>query len=416
MKIVFIQPNVGFKGHAWEALGIGYLISYLKKYYKKNLDIAFYSAFYDSDETIIKDCQDADIICFTCTSPQYEHGLKIAKEIKKENNLIVFGGVHASVLSDLVFKEDSIDIVVKGEGEKAMLKIVEQADKEMKITKKIYEIDYIENIDDIPFPDRKAIKNERNIQKAYKDNNIRITSILSSRGCPFNCSFCSSRGIWGRVSRLRSPLNILSEFENLINEWNIEFIKFADDTFTINKQRTIDFCKLKLEKGISTPYGVNAHVNMVDEESLKYLAKSNCEELWYGVESGSPKILKDIQKNTNLDKIKEVFRLTKKYGMKTRAYFLLGAPNETIEDIKMTEKLCDEIKPDIVGFTLLAPYPVNEYFDYEIMKNWDWSAFDEYNNDWVKTKTLSNQQLKQEQKRLIEKYQNKITFRQKQEK
>jgi len=92
---------------------------------------------------------------------------------------------------------------------------------------------------------------------------------------------------------------------------------------------------------------------------------------------------------------------------------LLGTPNETIEDIKMTERLCDEIQADVVGFSLLAPYPVNEYFDYETMKSWDWSLFDEYNNRWVYTKTLTNKQLRQEQKRLIEKYQKKITFRQK---
>jgi len=78
--------------------------------------------------------------------------------------------------------------------------------------------------------------------------------------------------------------------------------------------------------------------------------------------------------------------------------------------------LCDEIQPDIVGFSLLAPYPANEYFDYEKMGNWDWSIFDEYNNDWVHTRTLTNQQLKQEQKRLIEKYQKNITFRQKNKK
>ncbi|OGZ18937.1 MAG: hypothetical protein A2175_02290 [Candidatus Nealsonbacteria bacterium RBG_13_42_11] len=414
MKIVFIQPNVGFKGHTWEALGIGYLISYLKKYYEKKLDIAFYSAFYDSEETIINACRDANIVCFTCTSPQYKHGLLLAKQVKKKTNLIVFGGPHPSALPDLVLKDNSIDVVVKGEGEKAILKIVEDTSKGLNISKQIYQFDYIKDIDNIPYPDRKAIKNERNIEQAYADNGIRITSILSSRGCPFGCSFCCSRCVWGRVPRLRSAPNILNEFEYLIKEWKIEFIKFADDTFTISKQRVIDFCKLKLEKGIKTPYGVNAHINTVDEESLKYLAESNCQELWYGVESGSPKILKDMHKNTTLDRIKEIFKLTKEYGIKTRAYFLLGTPNETIEDIKMTENLCDEIRPEIVGFSLLAPYPINEYFDYEKMKNWDWSIFDEYNNDWVSTKTLTNQQLKQEQKRLIEKYQKKITFRQKQ--
>jgi radical SAM superfamily enzyme YgiQ (UPF0313 family) len=415
MKLVFIQPNVGFKGHTWEALGIGYLVSYLKKYYKKKLEILFYSAFYDSDEDIINNSKDANIICFSCTSPQYKHALWLAKQIKKKNNLIVFGGIHSSALPNLVLKDDPIDIVVIGEGEKSMVKIVEMAAEGVKISKQTYQFDYIEDINSIPFPDRRTIKNERNIEEAYNDSGIRITSILSSRGCPFKCSFCCSHCLWGRTPRLRSPLNILDEFEQLVKEWKIEFVKFADDTFTINKGRIIDFCKLKIEKRIKIPYGANAHVNTIDEESLKYLAESNCTELWYGVESGSLKILKDIHKSTNLDRIKKVFHLTKIYGIKTRAYFLLGMPNETIEDIGMTERLCDELQPDIVGFTLLAPYPINEYYDYETMKDWDWSAFDEYNNEWVHTETLTNQQLKQEQKRLVEKFQKKITFRQKDE-
>lgn len=415
MKIVFIQPNTGFKGHTWEALGIGYLISYLKKFYNKNLDIEFYSGFYDSDDTIITACEDADIIGFSCTSPQHKHGLELAKKIKKKGNRIVFGGVHPSAFSDLLLKEDSIDGVVKGEGENAMLQLVRDMDEGMDVSKPVYHFDQIKNLDILPFPDRKAIKNERNIQQAYEDNGVRITSVLSNRGCPYRCSFCCSHVVWQRKTRFRSPENVLDEVEELIKDWNIQFLKFSDDTFTLNKKWIVDFCNLKLGRGIDIPYGGNAHVNTIDEDLLKHLAESNCQELWYGVESGSPRILKDMHKSTDIERIKEVFRLTKEYGINTRAYFLLGMPNETIEDIVMTENLCDEIQPDIVGFSLLSPFPCNEYFDYKMMKDWDWSMFDEYNNEWVRTKTLTNDQLKEIQRRLVEKYQKKITFRQKQE-
>jgi len=412
MKIIFIQPNVGFKGHAWEALGLGYIISYLKKHFEGDLDIEFYSGFYDTDEQITKACKEADVVGFGCTSPQYKHGLRLARQIKTKENRIVFGGVHPSALPNLVLKEDCVDAVVVGEGEKAMLQIVEDIDKGVDISGRIYRSEYIENLDDIPFPDRKAIKNERNIQQAYQDEGKRMTSVLSSRGCPFRCSFCCSHVVWQRKIRFRSPLNILDEAEQLVRYWSIQFLKFADDTFTINKQRVIDFCKLKIEKGIKISYGANAHVNTVDEDLLKHLAESGCRELWYGVESGSPRILKKMHKNTDINKIREVFKLTKEYGIKTRAYFLLGMPGETAEDIEMTEKLCDELQPDIVGFTLLSPFPINQYFDYETMVNWDWSMFDEYGNDWVHTETLTNKELKDIQNRLAEKYQHVIAFRQ----
>ncbi len=413
MKIVFVQPNVGFNGHTWEALGIGYIISYLRKHYVGSLNIEFYSEFYDKVEQIIGACKDADIIGFSCTSPQYKNGLRLAKQIKTKSNRTVFGGIHPSALPDLVLGEDCIDAVVTGEGERAMLQLVEDVGKGVDISNRIYSTDYIKNLDDLPFPDRKTIKNERNIQQALQDEGIRITSVLSSRGCPFRCSFCCSHISWQRRVRSRSPANILDEIEQLIRDWNIQFFKFADDTFTINKQQVTEFCKLKIKRGIKIPYGANACVNTMDDELLRYLAESGCQELWYGVESGSPRILKEIHKNTDINKIKAVFKLTKEYGMKARAYFVLGMPDETIEDIEMTDRLCDELQPDIAGFTLLAPFPINEYFDYETMREWDWSMFDEYSNDWVHTQTLSNQALKDIQRRLVKKYQHIAAFRQK---
>jgi anaerobic magnesium-protoporphyrin IX monomethyl ester cyclase len=416
MKIVFVQPNVGFKGHTWEALGIGYLISYLKKNYTGKLDVEFYSGFYDSDEQIISACKNADIIGFGCTSPQYKHALNLARQIKTPKNHITFGGIHPTVLPELVLKEECVDSVAAGEGEKAILQLVKDLADGRNIRKKRYETDYITNLDDIPFPDRTAIKNERNIMQAFRDEGTRITSMLASRGCPFRCSFCCSRNVWSSETRFRSTNNLLDEMEVLVKDWNVEFLKFSDDTFTVNKQRVIDFCIKKMERKITLPYGANAHINTIDEDLLQYLEKSGCQELWYGVESGSPRILKEMHKSTNIPKIKEVFKLTKEHGIKTRAYFLLGIPSETIEDIEMTEKLCDEIQPDMVGFTLLAPFPTNEYFDYKKMVNWDWSTFDEYSNDWVSTKTISNKELKSIQKRLVEKYQKVATFRQRQQK
>jgi len=416
MKIVFVQPNVGFKGHTWEALGIGYIVAYLRKHYTGDLDIDFYSGFYDADEQIIQAGRDADIVGFGCTSPQYRHGLNLAKQIKTKNNYTVFGGIHPSALPDLVSKEACVDAVVIGEGEKAMLKLVEDVAQGKSISKLRSTADYIKDLDDMPFPDRKTIKNERNIQQAVSDEGVRITSVLSSRGCPFRCSFCCSHVLWGHRVRFRSSANILDEVEELIRDWNIQFFKFADDTFTVNKERIIEFCRLKIERGIKIPYGANAHVNTMDEEMLKYLAESGCQELWYGVESGSPRILKEMRKNTDINRIKEVFKLTRDYGIKTRAYFLLGMPDETSEDIEMTDRLCDELRPDIVGFTLLAPFPSNEYFDPETMTGCDWSVFDEYGNDWVNTGTISNQELKDIQQRLVAKYQNIAAFRQRQKK
>ncbi|MFC2034996.1 B12-binding domain-containing radical SAM protein [Chloroflexota bacterium] len=416
MRIVFIHPDVGFNGHTWEATGIGYVVAYLRKHYMDNLDIEFYSGFYDEDDLIVAASRNADIIGFSCTSPQYKHGLYLARQIKTRSNRIVFGGVHPSVLPEQVLREDCIDAIIVGEGEEAMLRLVNDVAKGLDIHKHNYRADYINNLDNLPFPDRKTIKNERNIQQAFQDEGIRITSVLSSRGCPFQCSFCCSHALWQRKVRFRSPSNILDEIEQVIADWDIQLLKFSDDNFTVNKSRVIEFCRLKIERGVKIPYGANAHVNTMDEELIKHLAESGCQELWYGVESGSPRILKEVRKHTDIDKIKAAFKLTKEYGIKTRAYFLLGIPSETSSDIEMTERLCDELQPDIVSFFLVAPYPTNEYFDFDTMSEWDWSTFDEYGNDWVHTQTLSNKVLKDTQERLVEKYQDIASFRQRRKK
>jgi radical SAM superfamily enzyme YgiQ (UPF0313 family) len=235
MKIVFVQPNVGFKGHTWEALGVGYIISYLRQNSGHEHEISFYSAFYDSDESIVDACSDADVIAFTCTSPQYRHGLSLAGRVKTEANKVVFGGVHPSALPHDVVKEPCIDAVVQGEGERSMLRIVDEMEADHALSRTIYNSAYIEDLNAVPFPDRKTIKNERNIDQAYRDNGSRITSVLSSRGCPYRCSFCCSSVVWKRVVRFRSPGNILDEFEDVQRDYKIQFIKFADDTFTVKK-------------------------------------------------------------------------------------------------------------------------------------------------------------------------------------
>lgn len=402
MKIAFVQPK---SFHTWEALNIGYLASSLKLNGFSNL--LFFSGFFDKDEETIRECREADIIGFSCTSPQMKHALQLAKQIKKTNNWIVFGGVHPSSLPEDTLKYEFIDAVVVGEGEQAIVEIAKGN------RKKIIKMPYIQNLDNIPFPDRIFIKQERNIQQAFYENNLRIGSIFSSRGCPFRCRFCASNQVWSRIVRFRSPENILNEFIKLVDDYKIDFVKFSDDTFTLKRDLVMDFCRRKIEKNVKTKWGCNIRVNTVDREILELMRKANCTEVWAGVESGSPNILKDMQKDITINQVKEIFKITKDLGFFRRAYILLGMPNENYKDIKMTEELIDEIKPDYVGFTILASYPGTEFYNHKQYANTDWSLVDEYENRLTNTRYLSNEDLHREQKRLITKYQRIITFRQK---
>ena len=409
MKIVFVQPKTEF-GNTWEALNIGYLASYLKEHFFGEVEMEFYSGFFDKDKEIIEAGRKADVIAFSVTSPQLKHAHYLADEIKSPQNYIVFGGVHPSALPEDtldVLEGSAVDACVVGEGEKAFHCVVTGTNG------KIVKCPYIEDLDTIPFPDRKLIKQERNIEVAYKDNGVRIGSMITSRGCPYHCVFCASHCVWGRKTRFRSAENILGEFHQIVRDWKLDFVKFSDDTFGLDRDIAIEFCERKININDKTPWGCNIRVDNLDDYLLFKMEWAGCEELWMGVESGSQKILNDMRKGITVEQIREAFRIANDFGFKRRAYCLLGMPNETLADIKMTESLIDEIKPDSVGFTILAPYPGTAFYDEKIHRNTDWSKVDEYSNSLTRTKYLSNEELQEEQKRLVKKYQGKITFRQK---
>lgn len=401
-KVVFLQPR---SFHTWEALNIGYLASYLKAHEYSN--IGFFSEYFDKKKEIVEGCRDADIIGISCTSPQYRGALSLAKLIKKRRNLIVLGGVHASAVPTSVLESGAVDIVVVGEGERAMLEIVEGN------RKNIIKCSYVSSLDSIPFPDRQVINQERNIQQAYRENGKRIASILASRGCPFCCTFCASSSVWSRRVRYRTAQNILEEFAKLVKDMSIDFVKFCDDTFTLRRDIVTEFCEQKIRLGIKTPWGCNARADSVDKSVLKLMHSAGCEELWIGVESGAKAILRDMNKAIDIEDVKRVFRESKNIGFVRRAYVLLGMPNEDYSDIAQTEDLIDEIQPDMVGFTILAPYPGTAHYNSDLHKDVDWSVVDEYSNNITSSRYLSNSELKAEQLRLIDKYKKKLVYRQK---
>ena len=149
------------------------------------------------------------------------------------------------------------------------------------------------------------------------------------------------------------------------------------------------------------------------ERAMHFLKHSFCNQINIGCESGSPKILKDVRKGVKIEKIEKVFKWAKNYGIKTRAFFLLGMPNETIWDIWKTERFIKRANPDVVGFTMLCPYPGSDFYDPIKFKDVDWSKTDEYCNDFWNTKHFTNEQLKKIQKKLTKKYQKKLCERQK---
>jgi len=409
MKVTLIRPHYF---SCWESLACGSIASYLKRYYTEDLELKFFDGFFDGDEDIISGSVDSHYVGFSCTSPQMKHALYLAEKIKEQNPKVttVFGGHHPSSLPEETLELPNVDLVVQGEGETGMLAVLNLGKIEG-----LWRSRPIDNLDTIPAPDRKFIRQDRTLALTEKNDGERIASVLSSRGCWFHCIYCTGDHDVFRTlkPRRRSTWHILNEIEKLVVEWRIDFLKFADAEINTDEAWLQDFCKEKIYRKIDVPWGTNIHVALIHKETLELMKKANCREIWVGVESGSPKILREIQKGITVEMVKNVFRWAKETDILTRAYFMCGFPNETRKDFYMTLALAERLDFDIGGMSILCPYPGTALYDATLHANVDWSTADEYHNDFWRTKNFANEDLKRLQAEFMDKFKERLCFRQK---
>ena len=401
-KVVLVQP---YYENIWEPIGLGYIAGYLKKFFKGKIDISCYQGNFDTDEEIIEACIGADVVGYSCTSPAWPHALRIAKVLKEKspNTRNVFGGFHPSALPRECIKYDQVDQIVIGEGEIAFCDIVSGKTDPIVFGEKL-------SMQDLPWPDRQIIKNHRTVSLCESMNGLRIASFQCNRVCPVNCAFCAERIVSGRFNRKTNPIRsrdvseMCDEIEHVIKELDINYFKFVDATFDINPQFVIDFCKEKINRGITTEWECLIHCSFTTDEMFMWLKKSGCHQVNMGVESGSDQILRDIGKGLNVKRVKQAFGWAKKWGIERRGFFLFGMPNETRADLLLTEQLIDEIRPDVVGFTILCPYPGTALYKPEMNDIIDWEKADEYSNDYWSTEHFTNAELKAQQAYFKTKY------------
>lgn len=408
MKVVFVQPRYF---NIWEALGLAYIGAYAKKAYQGKLQIESFQGYFDSDETIVAAAKDADIIGFSCTSPVFKHAVELARAVKKVNPRIhtVFGGFHPTAVPHDCLAQEGVDQVVQGEGEEAFIKIL-NGDRTPVL--KGEQFDHFNEI----FPDRELVKNGRTLDLCQKQIGKRVTSFMSNRVCPFSCTFCAERivtGVFNRSSnpvRERDPRHQLDEIEMVHKNYGLDYFKFADATWNTTPQKVISFCEEKIRRNFKVPFEANVHCSFVTREMLEAMKAAGCMQINAGCESGSQKVLKGIRKGLKVETIIKTFDWAKEVGIERRAYFLIGQPNETVEDIKLTEQLVERIQPDVFGITIVCPYPGSDLYDPKKMRDYDWSTTDEYSNAYWSTEHLSNADLKQWQKHLMDKFSERLAW------
>ena len=396
MKILLLRPYFNFIfSQPNPPLGLGYLASCLEKAGHKViiLDLPIWRIPNNKINTYVERIR-PDIIGITALTAYYGGMKELCHEI--QDIPTVLGGVHVSSLPIISFKECDPDFVIYGEGEVTFVELVEAIEagktnydgikglhyKEGDRIKQTPSRSPIQNLDDIPFPAWHLMK-----PKWYPPDphglimkNYPYAPVLSTRGCPFSCTYCSSTNFWGNNFRRRSPKNVVDEIEFLIKEYNIREIHFWDDNFTLIKKHIIGICKEILERklniSMSCPNGVR--VDSLDKSILNLMKKAGFYSITLAIESGSQKILTNVKKNLELKNVQKAAILAKKMGFYLPAFFILGLPGETKETIKETIEISRRLPIDRPGFFIATPLPGSEDFkkwaSNRQLENFDWNS------------------------------------------
>ncbi|MEE9487356.1 MAG: radical SAM protein [Candidatus Brocadiales bacterium] len=286
---------------------------------------------------------------------------------------VIFGGVHPTVEPEGTISMPEVDMVCVGEGEKAMVELADrmEARKDFRDIKSIWVKDNGEicrnpimplddSIDEIPFPDRDAFAPE------YYRAELTGANLMTGRGCPYPCSFCQNKFFLevykghGSFIRYRSFENIFQEIEQVIDKYKTERFYFSDETFTMNKERVIDFCR-EYKKHFKNPFMCQTRVDCLDEDIVASLKEAGCDHVSLAIEAGNERIrTKVLKKSFKDDQIFKAFDLVKKYDMKTQSFNMIGIPEETKETIFETVNLNKSLQPDRILCTIYMPFKGTE--------------------------------------------------------
>lgn len=338
-----------------------------------------------------------DFVGITSTTPAFGAAVKTSI-LCKEFAPVVLGGQHATALAkDILEEYDCFDFLVRGEGEYAMLDIVLGKDK-----KDIEGISYvsegkifhnpssqrIKNLDDLPSPDYDSFDLEDYKDPIWNLYAKKIAPIITSRGCPYNCTFCASKIMFGRQTYYRSINAIIEEIKMLVAKQEIDGVYFVDDTLTLKKERITELCDFM--KDLNLVWFCNVRVDTVDFETLKLMKDSGCVLVMIGVEAGTQEQLNILKKGTTIEQIEEAFKNIHKVGLDSFSTFILGAPNETKETMDATIKLAKKINSKFSMFFNMVPYPGTEIYDYAkqndlfLFDNWEELSAPKYGKSCMK--------------------------------
>ena len=447
MKILFVNPpvfnDIGQVLAGSPPLSLLYLASYLEKNGYKDIKVI------DADasqltwdmlkEKLIQ--EKPDILGITGVSRIMLAIIKTAELARKSlpDKKIIVGGFGATTEPEKVLRaaNGAVDLVVMGEGELTLLELVQKIEKGVKDFSKVNGIayidkngqfiktekrEYIKDIDSIPWPAYHLLDRDFSEYKAmpkdFEGMNRPIATMLTTRGCPHRCTFCS---LGSKMYRERSVKDSIDEIEFYKNKYGVKSVQLYDDEFVgmspKQNERIEFFCDEIIRRGLNKrlSFLVQGRCSeYIDLKTLKKMKEANIIWIWWGVESGSPKILDFIKKDIKVENVIRTFSLTRQAGIKSLMFIIVGVPKETPADIKLTVDLIKKVKPDRVAFHIISPFPGSElrkYFeDHNLLDCSDYYKFDARLNINHHTEEMTAEEIMKYYKMLVFRFESGYLF------
>lgn len=325
-----------------------------------------------------------DVIGITSITPTISDAMHCVMNSKAvvPGAVTVMGGCHITALPVETMKScPALDFGVIGEGEETFLELVRAIESGVKlgcikgtVSRKsnrsrkdgVDEITMnkprplIQDLDQIPFPARHLLPIDR---YTVLGERTQMGSIITSRGCPYGCIFCSTSRFYGRTYRSRTPSNVVGEVEELVSKYGLNFVEFIDDTMTINKKRAKAIAIEMIRRGIDVRWGFGSRADLVDEGMLSIFKRAGCIMFYVGIESGSERVLRALKKGISLEQVRAAIASAKRAGLEVTGTFIIGAPWESRGDVARTIGFAKSCGIDYAQFTVMTPYPGTEVYD-----------------------------------------------------
>jgi len=420
MNVMLINPAPKivvedfFERPKYPHIGIGCLAGYLES---RGINCKVIDAKLEriNAEEVLKRVADAEIVGITSFTHEIKISAELAGDIKKEypEKITVIGGIHASILPKETLEAfPEFDFLVHGEGEETAYELFEAISKN-KGFEEIKGVAFRKGGKVVVNSPRERIKNldELPLPAWHLFPRAEEYPILTSRGCPFQCIFCTRAH--GNVVRKRSPENVVKELELVVNKFGTRYVYVYDETFTVDLKRAEIICNLIIEKGLHRKFKWEAEtrVNCITFDALKKMKEAGCVLVKFGVESGNPEILKVIKKGITLEQVEKAVKMAKKAGLKTQGLFIIGHPNETRKTANDTINFAVKLNTTEVAFGIMVPYPGTEVAEmakrgeggYKIL-SMDWSDYNKQLGNALELKTLSRKEMEKLQLKAYAKF------------